>query len=78
VWKYLPNFFEWLLSSDHIEHAKKSIDENIRTLMEMMKIDYLSIMFMPYTFFIETIKWKVDLEEERRKKMEESSKKRRK
>jgi hypothetical protein len=65
-----------LLSSSHSDAAKKSLDENVRTLMELMKLDYLSIMFMPYSFFIGTIKWKIDLEDERRKKMEENSKKR--
>ena len=39
-------------------------------------MDYTSIMILPYLFFIETIKWQIDLEEERRKKMEENNKSR--
>jgi len=42
-------------------------------MMELMKQDYTDIMIMPYKFFIDTIKWKFDLEEEKRKKMEEST-----
>ena len=67
-----------MLQPEHSDIAKKNIDENIRTLMELMKLDYLSIMVMPYQFFEETIKWKISLEEERRKKMEETNKRRKK
>ena len=44
-------------------------------MMEMMKQDYLSILCMPYLFFLDTLKWKIDLEEDKRKKMDEASKK---
>lgn len=43
--------------------------------METMNQDFITIMNMPYRFFNETIKWKIDLEEEKRKRMEENHKK---
>jgi len=42
--------------------------------MELMREPYTSIMLMPYTFFIDTLTWKIDLEDEKRKKMEEKTK----
>lgn len=42
--------------------------------MELMKQEWTTIMLMPYQYFLETLKWKVDLEEEKRKKMEEKTK----
>jgi len=74
-WKYQVNFFEWSHSSnqEESERFQKNLEENIRSMMELMKQDYTDIMIMPYKFFIDTIKWKFDLEEEKRKKMEEST-----
>lgn len=42
--------------------------------MELMHVPWLDIMLMPYLFFIDTIKWKIDLEDEKRKKLEERTK----
>ncbi|MCK5021107.1 MAG: hypothetical protein KAS32_29120 [Candidatus Peribacteraceae bacterium] len=39
-----------------------------------MNQQWPSIMQMPYKFFVDSIKWKVDLEEEKRKKIEERTK----
>jgi hypothetical protein len=63
-----------LQSPKEIEKFKKSTDENVRTLMELMKLPWIDIMLMPYQFFIDTLKWKIDLEDEKRKKLEERSK----
>ena len=42
--------------------------------MELMKEPWWSIQQMPYRFFIDTLKWKVDLEEKRQKNLEKQSK----
>jgi hypothetical protein len=64
-----------LLQTKDIKKSKKIHDENVRSMMEMMKQDWLSIQLMPYKFFIETLKWKVNLEEEKKKKLEEENRK---
>ena len=68
------SFFGWLSEASSIDKFKRSFDENVRSMMELMNQQFPSIMEMPYKFFIDTIKWKVDLEEEKRKKMEEQTK----
>ena len=40
-------------------------------MMEMMKQPYLNILAMPYKFFIDTLDWKIKLEDEKKKYMEE-------
>jgi len=40
--------------------------------MELMKESWSSIMMMPYKFFLDTLKWKIDLEDEKRKRLEEN------
>ena len=40
--------------------------------MELMKESWASIMAMPYKFFLDTLKWKIDLEEEKRKQIEDN------
>ena len=39
--------------------------------MELMKQPWDSIMFMPYKFFIDTLKWKISLEDEKRNQLTE-------
>jgi hypothetical protein len=34
--------------------------------MELLKQPWDSIMYMPYKFFLDTLKWKIDLENEKR------------
>jgi len=41
--------------------------------MEIMNVQWDSIVFMPYKFFIDTLKWKIDLEDEKRKALEEKT-----
>ena len=41
--------------------------------MEMMDVSWDTIMYMPYKFFIDTLKWKIDLEEEKLRRMEEKT-----
>lgn len=42
--------------------------------MELMHQDWISIQMMPYSIFLETIKWKIQFEEEKKKKLEERNK----
>ena len=42
--------------------------------MELMHQDWMSIQLMPYSTFLETIKWKIQFEEEKKKKLEERNK----
>lgn len=59
----MSSFFDWWQDPNSIEKFRKVLDENIRSLMELMHQDWSSIMFMPYRFFMDTLKWKIDLEE---------------
>jgi len=43
--------------------------------MELMHESWISIMFMPYKFFLETIQWKVDLEGEKKAQLDEETNK---
>lgn len=58
-------------AEDSIREFKNSFDENIRSMMEVMKQDWYSIMLMPYEFFLETLKWKANLEETKNKRIQE-------
>jgi len=75
IWRWISsyNFFVWLQHPNDIERYQKSIDENIRSMMEMMNVAWDTIMYMPYKFFMDTLKWKIDLEEEKKNKMEEKT-----
>ena len=53
----------------------KNLTENIFSLMELMKVPYHDIIFMPVKRFYDLIKWKADLEEERQKIMKEQESK---
>jgi len=55
-----------------IDNFKNVLYENVRSLMELMKESWSSIMMMPYKFFLDTLKWKIDLEDEKRKRLEEN------
>ena len=74
-WRWISssNFFEWWQDPKSVDKFKESLDENIRSLMELMHQDWGSIMFMPYKFFIDTLRWKIDLEDEKRKQMTEKT-----
>jgi len=61
-WTLLSSFFDWWQDPNSIDKFKKVIDENVRSLMELMHQEWSSIMFMPYKFFMDTLKWKIDLE----------------
>ncbi len=39
--------------------------------MELMKAQWSEVQNMPYMFFVETLEWKIKLEDEKRKKMDE-------
>jgi hypothetical protein len=52
------------------EQFEKSFHENIRAYMEMRNAQWVDIMMMPYQFFIDDLKWKIDLEDTKRKQME--------
>jgi len=41
--------------------------------MESMRQSWASIQTMPYKFFLDTLKWKADLEEKKQKRLEEQS-----
>lgn len=69
----MSSFFAWLQHPNEIDKYQKNIDENVRSLMEMMNVAWDTIMYMPYKFFMDTLKWKVDLEEEKKKRMEEKA-----
>jgi len=40
-------------------------------MMELMRESWIDIMMMPYNFFLQTLKWKVELEQEKQKKLKE-------
>jgi len=69
----LSSFFEWWQDPEAINKFKTVLDENVRSLMELMKQSWDSIMFMPYKFFIDTLKWKIDLEDEKRNQLTEKT-----
>ena len=66
----LSSFFEWWQDPNTVDRFKKALDDNIRSFMELMKQPWDSIMFMPYKFFLDTLKWKMELEDEKRNIME--------
>jgi len=56
-----------------VSRFTKNFNENIKGLMELMNVSWLDIQLMPYPFFTELLRWKVDLEDKKRKKMEEQN-----
>jgi len=60
-----------LLSTEEAEKFQKEHDNNVRALIELTNENWFSVQFMPYYYFVETIKWKVDLEEQRKKLIDE-------
>ena len=49
----------------------KDHNDSIRALTELMGEFWATIQLMPYKYFLDTIKWKMDLEEKKRKTIEE-------
>lgn len=47
------------------------MDANIHTYMELRGSSWAEIAMMPYSFFVEDLKWKSELEEEKRKKIKD-------
>jgi len=41
--------------------------------MELMHQPWDAIMLMPYKFFVDTLKWKIDLEDEKRNQLTEKT-----
>jgi len=39
--------------------------------MELRRSSWNDVVMMPYQFFMDDLKWKIDLEEEKRKRLEE-------
>jgi hypothetical protein len=68
---YQTNFFGWYRHTEQLSKSSRIFEENIYTLMELMKLGWSDIMCMPYPAFIHALKWKTELEKERRKKMDE-------
>lgn len=62
-----------MLQTDEIVKAKEIHDDNVRFLMESMRQSWSSIQEMPYKFFLNTLKWKADLEEKKQKRLEDQS-----
>lgn len=60
-----------MLSTEEAEKFQKEHDNNVRALIELTNENWFSVQFMPYYYFVETIKWKVDLEEQRKKLIDE-------
>jgi hypothetical protein len=73
-WTLLSSFFEWWQRYDSIENFKRTINENVRSFMELMHQQWDTIMWMPYKFFMDSLKWKIDLEDEKRRVVEGSAK----
>jgi len=63
---------------DHnsIDRYKKVLNENIFSVMELMKaVTYTSILIMPVFRFESLLKWKADLEEQKERMLDEINKK---
>lgn len=50
------------------------MDQNIFTCMDLTGQKYLDIMHMPIKFFLDFIKWKIQIEEEKQKKIDDLTK----
>jgi len=51
--------------------SKKELEDTIRFLTEKMGETWMSIQVMPYLYFNDTIKWRVELEEKRNKAIQD-------
>jgi hypothetical protein len=69
------SFFAPLHSPDEVERFKKINDDNIKTYIEMRGASYIDVMLMPYPFFVDDLKWKLELEEKKRKEIEDQQRK---
>lgn len=70
----LRTFFEWYtVHEDKIDQYRKSLQLNIFSAIEMMKLQYDTVMLMPVKRFYDMLKWKSELEEERSKLMQEKT-----
>lgn len=74
-WRWISSssFFEWWQDPNSIDKFTKILDENVRSLMELMHQPWDAIMLMPYKFFVDTLKWKIDLEDEKRNQLTEKT-----
>ena len=67
-------FFEWYtVHEDKIDDYRKSLELNIFSAIEMLKLQYDTVMHMPVKRFYNMLKWKSELEEERSKLMQEKA-----
>lgn len=57
--------------NNEIEEFSHNHYNSVRSLCELMGEPWFSVQLMPYQYFVETIKWKVDLEEQKKKMMDE-------
>lgn len=64
-------FFQWFTQTDNITTYKNNLIQNIFSCIEMLSMDYFSVMNMPIKRFYDLLKWKSDLEEERQKQLEQ-------
>ena len=70
----MRTFFEWYtVHEDKIDQYRKSLQLNIFSAIEMMKLQYDTVMLMPVKRFYDMLKWKSELEEERSKLMQEKT-----
>lgn len=58
-------------ANEEIERFTKDHDNSVRALTELMGEGWTSIQLMPYSYFLDTIKWKMDLEDQKKKAIEE-------
>ncbi len=71
MWASPCNSFEWLASPKLMSGYKRTMDENIRTYMELRSVSWSEIMSMPYLFFMDDLKWKIKFEDDKRKRIKE-------
>ncbi len=55
-----------------MESFKNTMDENIKTYIEMRGAQWSQIMMMPYQFFIDDLSWKIKLEDDKRRNVEKA------
>lgn len=63
-----------MASAKEVSRFKSTLEENIKTYIELRRSSWSEVMCMPYDFFISDLKWKIKLEDEKRKRLEEHSK----
>ena len=50
------------------------MDLNIYTCMDLTGQSYIDVLYMPVKFFLDFIKWKIQIEDEKQKKINEITK----